>query len=154
MNIRPILPTVEAPKVRAMLLEHWQETESHFEAEPEPNLAAYKACEDAGVVVAFGAFDDEDVLVGYAVAFVLPHMHHGFIYAQHDLLFLKKEYRSGRLGLNLMRRLEEASAAKGAKFILWHAKVGSDFAMLLDRMGYSKEEEVYRKDLSCHSQLQ
>lgn len=147
IDIRPILPTVEAPKVRSMLLEHWQETESDFKDEPQPNMEAYKVCEDAGLVVAFGAFDGDE-MIGYAVAFVVPHMHHGFICAQHDLLFVKKEYRASRTGLILKRRLEEACVAKGAVRIFWHAKPGSTFSKILQKT-CELEEYVFVKELSC-----
>lgn len=147
IEIREFRPSEHQDSIRALMFDHWHETEDKFEDEPAPNFESYKALEEAGFVVAFAAFDGE-VMVGYAVGYVLGHMHYPITHAQHDSLYLKKEYR-GRTGLKLMSKLEEACGGKGANYIVWHAKVGSAFDRILRRLHGEPEENIYRKVLSC-----
>jgi GNAT superfamily N-acetyltransferase len=126
---------------------HWAETEAGLMPEgPSIAIELYQALEQADALIAFGAFD-ADELVGYAVAILGLHLHYRVLYAQHDLLFVRPDHRRGTLGLRLMRAIETALKARGAKFVVWHAKPQSTFNMILVRTGYAVEETVYRKDL-------
>lgn len=145
-----IVPSEVMPDIHALLHAHWLETEMDVAPGPAPCVEMYKACEDAGLTVAIGVFAD-GAMVGYAVAFVHRHLHYDLVCGAHDSLFIKKEHRNGRVGLELIRRLEAACADKGAQFIAWHAKSGSAFDKLLCRMRYQQEEVIYRKELSCQS---
>lgn len=150
ITYRDIVPSQVMPDIYALLHAHWLETEKDVARGPAPSIDMYKACEDAGLTVAIGLFDD-DVMVGYAVAFVHRHLHYDLVAAQHDSLFIRQDHRNGRNGINLIRHLEAACLAKDAQFIAWHAKKGSPFDKLLARMGYIPEEIIYRKELSCQS---
>lgn len=151
ITYRDIVPSEVMPDIYALLHAHWLETEKDVSIGPAPSVEMYRACEDAGLTVAIGVFDD-DVMVGYAVAFVHRHLHYDLIASAHDSLFIDKKYRNGRIGLTLIRLLEVASQEKGAQFIAWHAKKGSAFDKLLSRMNYHPEEIIYRKELlSCQS---
>lgn len=131
---------------------HWLETERHVsDSGPAPLLDTYRALEAQGMLIAVGAFDG-GTLVGYAFAIVSPHLHYGTPYAQHDLLYLDPEHRAGSNGVRLMREVEREATARGAEFILWHAKPGSVFADLLHRLGYAVEETQYRRPLQCPPQ--
>jgi GNAT superfamily N-acetyltransferase len=147
ITIRPVVPTEVLPEIKALMAAHWRETESSIGDGPDPQAELYKAGEDAGVVVAFGAFDGE-TMVGYVTVFVTSQMHYGFLCANHDTLFVHKDYR-GRTGIALVRAAEKESALRGAKFIAWHAKIGSAFEQLLRRMNYPSEEIIFRKELAC-----
>lgn len=131
---------------RELAAQHWQETEPGFsDCSPEINLDAYRALESAGVVIAFGAFSD-GILVGYVAGYVTRHMHYLMLVGQHDMLFLHKEYRKGRIGLRLMQEFEQAAKSAGAERILWHAKPGSAFESILKRMNCKTEEVIYIKE--------
>lgn len=147
IDIRPVIPTEVMPEIQALMVKHWRETEGAIAGGPNPQADMYKMCEDAEAITAFGAFDG-DTMVGYVSVFVMTHIHYGFTCANHDTLFVQEQHR-GRVGIALVRAAEKECALRGAKFIAWHAKIGSAFEHLLRRMDYPAEEIVFRKELSC-----
>ena len=123
-------------------------------AETEPLLGvdgpklvkpAYEALEEQGALVTFGAFDGDEI-VGYSVAIISPHLHYGFLYAHHDLLYIAPKYRRGSTGLQMIRRTEAECKKRGAKCITWHVKPDTSLQKILDRMKYGVEEIVYLKE--------
>lgn len=148
VEIRAISVMQYMPQLRELSRQHWEETESSISSGPDIVEASYQALEDAGATVAFAAFDGDEI-VGYSCAFIAPHIHYGFLYAHHDVLFVRKELRGGPIGVRLIRKTEQAAAERQAKWIFWHAKPNSTFDTLLPRMGYSLEEYVYKKELTC-----
>lgn len=147
VEIKPIRISEVFEQARALAVEHWRETEADVSSTgPAPPLELYQVLEGGGKMLAFGAFDG-DTMVGYVAGVMSQSLHYGFTYCAHDLLFVRKEHRTGSLGLRLMRRLEAAAASRGATFIAWHCKPGSTFQNILDRAGYKAEETIYRKEL-------
>lgn len=102
------------------------------------NRAAYDALHEAGMLACVGLFDG-DTLAGYAVATVLPDMHHNRTIANHDGIFIHPAYRRPRLGLRLMVALEAECRARGAVAIAWHATPNTAFARLV--CAWAKLEE-------------
>jgi len=147
IDIRPVTVDAMLPIMGALMREHWQETESWIEGEgPVPAVEIYHAMESTGVLIVLGAFDG-DTIVGYVTATVSPHPHYSFLVAQHDLLYLDPAYRRGRTGLRLMLEIEIIAKARGARWMGWTAKPGSQFDALLSRRGYAVEETVYKRVL-------
>ena len=109
------------------------------------NRAAYDALHEAGMLACVGLFDG-DSLVGYAVATVLPDMHHDRTIANHDGIFIHPAYRRPRLGLRLMAALEAACKLRGASAIAWHATPNTAFARLVSRLA-KLEEFTFIKEL-------
>lgn len=105
----------------------------------------YRTLEANGALITFGAFEGEE-LVGYSVAILGPHLHYGFTYAHHDMLYLDPAYRKGGLGLQLIQATEAEAKARGARCATWHAKPGSALQKILDRLGYASEETVHIKE--------
>lgn len=130
----------------ALGVDHVRETEPELGAQgPQLQKAIYAALEQSGTLVTFGAFEG-DQLVGYSVAILGPHLHYGFTYAHHDLLYVAPTHRKGTLGLRLIRATEAEAKARGARCATWHAKPGSALQRILDRLGYGSEETVYLKE--------
>ena len=78
-------------------------------------------------------------------------MHH-FHYAdlrvtQNDVLFVKKEFRGGRLGLKLIKVTEDYARSEGCKLMLWHAKEHTALAKLLPKLKYGVQEIMYSKEI-------
>lgn len=145
-DVREISVSEYIGKVADLTRAHWQETEPGVSSDgPCPVADVYAALEQVGNVVAFGAFDGDE-LIGYSVAILGPHLHYGFTYAHHDLLYVRPDHRRGSLGLRLMRMTEEAAKARGARFVVWHVKPGSTLESILSRAGYAVEEVVYKKE--------
>lgn len=146
-NIREIAVSEHIDHVADLTRAHWLETEPGMTVDgPRPAVDLYIAMEQAGSIIALGAFHGSE-LIGYSVAFVATHLHYGFPYAHHDLLFVRQDHRRGSLGLRLIRRTEEAAKSRGAHMVLWHVKPKSTLESIVTRTGYTLEEAVYRKDL-------
>lgn len=125
---------------------HWQETEAHMsDSGPDLQVEAYRSFQDAGLILAFGVFDGE-TLVGYCIAILCPHLHYGFLYAHHDVLFLKREYRKGATALRLVSLVHRAAQERGARYVTWHAKLGSAFHRILEHSA-TPEETIFMKEL-------
>lgn len=132
-----------------LMREHWEETESHVQSGPAPVAEAYRMMERQNIVIAFGAFDGTE-LIGYVILFVVPHHHYGFLFAQHDVLFVRKDKRTSSAGWRLIRAAEDAARDRGALFVTWHAKHGSGLAAAFGKRDeYEMEDIIYRKDLAC-----
>lgn len=145
MNIRPIVPSQYLTAAAELMREHWAETEREFYPDgPKPQRQLYEALEKQ--TIAFGAFEDE-LLVGYVVAFIYDHIHYGIPCVQHDVLFVHKDYRKGSLGLKLVAAIENEAKARGAYLVAWHAKPQSAFEMLLVHRKYSQQDSVYTRRL-------
>lgn len=146
IEIKPVSVSETFEQARELARKHWQETESDFSrAEPDLDLEVYRHAENAGMCLSFGAFSDGE-LVGYIAGFIVRHQHYDMIVGQHDLLFVDANHRKGRLGLKLMAEFEKAAADKGARCVLYHAKIDSQFSSILNKTGCKPEEIIYRKD--------
>ena len=145
-EIRPISVVACLDAAAGLMQAHQLETEPGMSSDgPHPLGHVYAALELAGNVVAFGAFEGDE-LVGYSVAIIGPHLHYGYLYAHHDVLYVRPESRKGTVGLRLIRATEAESMARGARCVTWHVKPGSRLEAILSRTGYSVEETVYRKE--------
>ena len=147
VEVRKVEATKYANEMQSLYVEHWKETESKFSSNPpSPMFDVYDQMELGGNLISYGLFDD-CLMVGYVIAFLLPHLHYGFLYVQHDILFVKKEYRKGRAGLLLIKSVELESKERGAKHVLWFAKPGTNMESILTKTGSVFEDAVYRKEL-------
>ena len=90
----------------------------------------------------------EDKLIGYTVNVVTNHLHYAdLLIVQNDIIFLCKEHRKGRLGLQLIKRTEEEAKKLGARLCIWHGKVGTALAGILPKLGYGEHEIIYTKEI-------
>lgn len=88
-EIRPISVVACLDAAAGLMQAHQMETEPGMSSDgPHPLSHVYAALEQAGSVVAFGAFDGDE-LVGYSVAIIGPHLHYGYLYAHHDALYVR-----------------------------------------------------------------
>lgn len=147
VTMQEILPSKFIDLAQELMREHQKESGEEFTDIPSPQIEMYKSLEKMGWVIALGVFDD-DIMIGYAIAILSQHLHYSFLYAHHDVLFLKKKYR-GRVGLKLISEIEKKAAERGACYIFWHAKPDSIMGKILLKTGCKIEEIVYRKGLKC-----
>ena len=142
IEIRKIKLMEYAQEIEALSKQHWMETEQHVSAyKPEPQRDTYEALEGLGYLVCFAAFDG-DQMVGYVTSCVTKHLHYGFLFAAHDLLFVSKPYRDGSTGLKLMRSIEREVKEMGSVFITWTANPDSPFDRILQKIRGVKLEEI------------
>ncbi len=112
-----------------------------------PNVDAYRALENTQSLLALVAYRGEEV-IGYSISFIGPHLHYsGLRYAQNDALYVAPAHRGGRLGLNLIRKTEALAKARGARMMLWHAKLDTTLEKLMPRLGYGVQDIVFSKEM-------
>lgn len=135
-------------KLPSLLEDHWEESAKNKRLMVlKPNREAYQKLEDGGNLVSLFAFVD-DVIVGYSVNIVVPHIHYvDLITAHNDVIFVSKEYRNSVLGLRLIKATEEECAKAGARLLLLHAKEDTPLSKILPRKGYGVQDIIYSKEL-------
>lgn len=87
-------------------------------------------------------------LVGYAVAFVLPHMHYKDAgdMAMTDMYFILPEFRRGA-GLKLFLEFERSLKARGVVNAMTSCKVHSDNTEFLEGLGWQWTDKTFCKYL-------
>ncbi len=115
--------------------------------EVAPNVANYKALEDAGLLLSLVAYEGERT-IGYSINYLGPHAHYGGLtYAHNDVLFVAKEHRGSRLGLRLIAETERVARERGARMVMWHAKPGTALEQMMPRLGYRVQDTIFSKEV-------
>tara|TARA_R100001510_G_scaffold23888_2_gene21024 strand:- start:789 stop:1298 length:510 start_codon:yes stop_codon:yes gene_type:complete len=113
----------------------------------KPNYKLYEALDSTGWLFIYVAMQD-DVCIGYSMNIMMHHLHYADLrIAQNDILFVKKEFRGGRLGLRLLKVTEDHARSEGCKLMLWHAKENTALAKLLPKLKYGVQEIMYSKEI-------
>ena len=113
----------------------------------KPNYQLYEALNSTGWLFIYVAMRD-DVCIGYSMNIMMHHLHYADLrIAQNDVLFVKKEFRGGRLGLRLLKVTEDHARSEGCKLMLWHAKENTALAELLPKLKYGVQEIMYSKEI-------
>lgn len=128
-----------------LLQQNWCETGIPG-ASFEPILAVYRQLEASGMLLVV-LLEVEGKIRGYTVGLTVPHPQAGarLIY-NNEACFVAPEWRAGG-GLELLHFTEQAAKERGAAQVLWHAKVGSALARILNARGLVVHELVYSKEL-------
>ncbi len=137
------------PEMEPMLEDHYQELTLHKDKiKLAPDWELYDKLEKSNQFYLLTARDaDTDELLGYSAWFVKPHIHYKeTIVASNDVLFLRKDQRSGMTGIKLIKYSEQ-EMKKYAHKITWHVKGEPDFRPILHRMGYADEDVIVGKML-------
>lgn len=139
-------------EVDSLLQLHYEElTLNRDKIKLDPIWPKYAEAERAGSFVLFTVRDDKK-LVGYSAFFVNPHMHYGSLtLAVNDVIFIHPDYRSGRIGLKLIRLCEQyfigiKQPDREVK-IAWHAKLSTALHKILLLLKYKPEEIILGKIL-------
>ena len=113
----------------------------------KPNWPLYEALDRTGWLFVYIAMQD-NVCIGYSMNVMMHHLHYADLrIAQNDILFVKKEFRGGRLGLRLLKATEDHARSEGCKLMLWHAKENTALAKLLPKLKYGVQEIMYSKEI-------
>jgi GNAT superfamily N-acetyltransferase len=135
-------------KTDSLFQEHYEEIARNKEIMVlKPNWPQYYAVEKAGALFIHVATQDDEV-IGYSINFVANHFHYADLkYCQNDVLFIKKEFRGGRLGLRLMKATEKHAKSLGCKLMLWHCKPNTPLNEILPRLNYGVQDVIYSKEI-------
>lgn len=128
--------------------EHWDEIALNKQVMVlKPDEERYRRMEQQGAALILAAFAGEQ-MVGYSVNFVMKHLHYADLcVCSNDLLFVAKEKRTGRLGLQLIKATEKFAKERGARLMLWHAKEQTALATIIPKMGYGVQDIIFSKEI-------
>ena len=144
------LCTLDEFKVLAdpLFEEHYQEIARNKQImKLKPNWPMYETVDRNGCLFIYLAMQG-DVCIGYSMNIMMNHLHYADLkYCQNDVLFIKKEFRGGRLGLRLIKVTEEHSKANGCTMMVWHAKENTALCKLLPKLKYGVQEIMYSKEI-------
>ncbi len=110
------------------------------------NRKQYLEMEERGVFHIVAAHDNGK-LVGLATAVVAVLPHYSVPVATVESIFVRPEYRKGRVGLHLIDKIESVAKDGGAMGLFLTAPVGSSLAGIAPRKGYRHTNEVFFKSL-------
>lgn len=135
------------PELWPLLFAHWEEIATWSDIPMDPDREAYEAIEDAGLLRLYTARNAQG-LVGYAAYVVRTHLHYrGSVQAVQDVVYLRPEYRQGRIGQKLLEAADADLASEGVQVVFQHVKLAHNFGPLLERLGYEHLENVYARRL-------
>lgn len=130
-------------EIKPLLVQQWDEI-ANWKGRIKLNVdwSTYSRLSTEGKLVVLTARSDGE-LIGYSVFFLLrtPH-YHDSLFALNDVLYIIPAHRRRNVGLDLIRRSEEACRQCGAVKISWHVKPSNHLAKLFIKLGYVKEEEI------------
>ncbi len=131
---------------RVLAVEHWNEIALNKDRiKLNPNWAAYEQTDKEGRWFCVTARDGTK-LVGYFIGFVMPHLHYvDSMTLFYDIFYLKPEYRKGRAGILLFKKVEEEAKLRGVEKIYVSTKLSHDMGKLFDYLDYTPIERVYSK---------
>lgn len=112
-----------------------------------PAMRTYRALEQAGALVLFTAYTEDDKPAGYQAFLLTEHPHYaGTLWAQADAVYVAPEHR-GVLGAKFLAWADAELATLGARVLMRAAPEGTDLGPMLGRMGYRAQETNYIRSL-------
>ena len=126
---------------------HYEEISLIKEFPLKPQWDIYEKMDEAGKVKVI-LCKEEDEIIGYIVFFISNHLHYAdCLIAQEDIYFLKKEYRTGRVGLKMFKFAEEYLKSINVDMVKYSTKVHADKSSLFEYLEYKNTEKVFTKML-------
>ena len=144
-----------AEEIKPLLALHWSEVGNFRDAVPlDPDWQSYLDLEARGTLHVTTARDGGR-LVGYYVAYVMPHPHYkstlfGFV----DVFFMLPEYRRAANGIGLFQAMEAAmrdrmkSLGHSKMVLVSRGRMENDPTPMFRRLGWDVVETAYVKLLT------
>lgn len=124
--------------------EYMEEFVNDAPGTPAPNLSAYEVAEDAGELVCLGSYANGE-LVGGCLLSVRYSPHYSKPIVTVDALFLRKKFRQGTRGYQLLCKAQAEAKALGAPGLCISATPGSSLDRLCEITGWVEARKVYFK---------
>lgn len=90
---------------------------------------------------------DDGKLVGYHISIVKVHLHRPVLAGFVDTLYLDPGHRNGRTSMKMIMYAEDMMRRRGVKWISTGVRCVKDFGRLMEHLGYTEAERLYRKEL-------
>ena len=126
---------------------HWDEIAVDKDKIPlAPDWSKYAGLEQGGMLHCL-TVRSEGKLVGYFIAFVLPHPHYSTAgeMAMTDVYFIHPDYRKGSAGIKLICEAERTLRARGVTKAYLSTKVHSDNSKLFQALGWRLTDYSFTK---------
>lgn len=91
--------------------------------------------------------NDEDIVVGFSSVIVGNHHRYSKNVGIVDTVYILPEYRKGFTGVKLLKFIEESLKEDDVQGIFISSSEKRDISKLLDRIGYSRVETTYFKEI-------
>ena len=128
-----------------IFFQHWREISQYPDIKLEPDIASYYKKEDLGICHIWTAREDAE-LVGYAIFMVSFNPHYkSSKQAYQDILYISKERRG--FGKDFIRFCDDELKKMGVQVVRHHVKFAHDWSILLEKMGYVKEDMILSRRL-------
>ena len=122
--------------------EYINETANPVIGAAEAQVSRYAALDKDGQLRCVAVLDDGR-LVGAAALLVTQSQHYPFPLVGVDAFYLRKAWRRGRTGLDLLGCAKAVAAKEGAPGFTFMAPPGSAFDKLCDRLGMTHTHNCY-----------
>lgn len=144
VEIREATVDETVAKAEKLFAQHWEEIANFKDDVPlKPDYDFYRSIEKAGKLFVLIAEENGEV-VGYSVFVTVRHPHYQtLVFANNDILFVRKDKRNSSVGLRLIEASEKKAKEKGCNKITWHIKPNHDFSSIVKRRGYIHEDTIY-----------
>jgi GNAT superfamily N-acetyltransferase len=135
-------------EIKPLIEEHWEEiAENKDIIKLNPDFEWYKENGAAGILHLVTARTNGD-LQGYFLSCLAPNPHYkDHIFAQNDILFVRKDYRGTNLPVRMFLYAEEKLKEEGVSVLSLHMKVEHPFVGFAEKLGYKKSEYNFTKVL-------
>ena len=121
-----------------ILKEHYLEIAHYKDIRFEPNVAEYFRMEDAGITHTFTARENGE-LIGYAVFNIRYNLHYkSSKQAYQDVIYISKEKRG--FGKSFIKWCDDELRKLGVQVVNQHIKFAHDWSIVLERLGYEKQD--------------
>lgn len=136
-------------EMRELYPEHWEEIALDKGAIPlDPDYEEYDKLAAHGYLHLCTARQEDGRLMGYYLFIIRPHLHYRTsLTAFSDIVFLKREARIGRAGIEFMRFcFDSCFEVRGVQKVYANTKIHHYFGPILKRLlGFKEIEHVFTK---------
>tara|TARA_E500000318_G_C3395514_1_gene147689 strand:- start:67 stop:537 length:471 start_codon:yes stop_codon:yes gene_type:complete len=133
-------------EIKPLLEEHWEEIALNKDKiKLNPDWDLYRKIYEDGSLGIYTAREDGQ-LVGYFVVIVTPNIHYkDHLFATNDIIFLRKDHRKGRTGINLIKFAEDDLKKFNVSVMVINVKTHKPFDRVLEWLGFKKIEHNFSK---------
>ena len=131
-----------ASNIDALMVEYASESQAPELPKPNVQWGHYQALENLGVLGAFAAFVD-DQIIGFisVVSNKLPH--HGATLSIVESFFVAKQYRKLGPGIKLLDQAEQHAREVGSPCLIVTAPCGGALEKVMPRLGYRQSHSSF-----------
>lgn len=135
-------------EIEPLLEEHWKEIALNKDIiKLNPDWRAYAELDSINALRIYTA-RKEGKLMGYFVILVSRSLHYkDHLFANNDIVFLRKSARRGLTGLKLVKFAVESLQAEGVTKLHVNTKTHQPFDPIMERLGFEEIETVFSKVL-------